>query len=328
MRIGILCGGNSNEHEISIISALDLYKRIKGAAFIYMSKNNDIYYIKKPTVNQILKKKGKRIKFKNKGFTKVKIDVVVLSLHGKNVEDGSVAALLDYYKIPYVGSKISASLIGMDKELTYLLLKQNNVCVIDKIVVRDSNYKCDEFPKIIKPARAGSSLGVEVAYDQESMEKALNNALLFDSKVIIEEYLNNFKEYSIALFYDNEYVFSKCEEIINENTIFDYDAKYKNRRKEYNHRYVLNDEIVNEIKKMAVKAYEILECDGIVRVDYLYSNGKLYINELNTIPGCLSSYAFLDFSDCIDRLVKKAMFTKYEENTLINPEILSLSMKK
>ena len=330
MNIGVLCGGNSSEHEISIISALDLINKNDEYKLLYLTKENELYYIKNPTIDNILNLKGKRVYLNKYGFKGIKIDFVILTVHGRNAED-IMGCVLDFYKIPYLGSSIYPSIIAMDKELTYLKLKQLNIDVLDKMILYNGAIPdIKKYPVIIKPARSGSSIGINVAHNQNELLEYMNVAYKEDNKIIIEPYIDNMVELCVAFYKDKDVIMSKVEMINNQKEIFDYDEKYKNRNEDFKHSYVDDNMLINEIYEIGKRIYDEFEFEDIIRIDFILSNEKLYVNEINSIPGSLGLYLFEDktiLSKLVKNKYRKSVKKKYI-NSPIDKEIIGLNSKK
>ena len=258
--------------------------------------------------------------------------MILLVLHGAEAEGGQIQALLKFYDIPFIGSDMKSSVLGMDKELTYLKLKSDSINTIDKKTFYDiKDVSVDTYPVIVKPARSGSSIGINVCNDERELLNCAKEAFKYDSKIIVEIYLDNFREFSMALYKTKEFHYSKAEEIINVDKIFDYDQKYKNRSKGFLHKFLDEKELVSEIKNISTKIYNSFQVDGIVRIDFLYYDNVLYVNEINTLPGSLSNYLFDDFSSVINDITRHYLYgykTRKRDNNLINEEILRLNSKK
>ena len=332
MNIGILCGGRSPEHEISIVSALDVYKKLDRAYFLYMDKKNNIYYFKKPTLEGILKKKGKRIRLDSGKVGNLNIDVVLLLVHGRGTEDGTISSVMDFYNIPYVGSSIDGSYIAMDKGLCDLLLRDKNISVVPKKCYQQGDIiEIDKYPVIVKPSRGGSSLGISAVYSKDGLADALNLAYSFDNKIVVEKYLEGVVEYSQAVYYDGNIRFSPVEIVKSNKTFFDYEEKYMHRKKGSTHQYLDLKDKIYEIEQMSRKIYKTLELKGIVRIDYLEHDDIIYANEINTIPGSLANYMLTDFPDIVISQVRQSLYefrkTKNQNDT-INTEIVHLNVKK
>lgn len=330
MKVGVLCGGKSYEHEISIVTALDVMRFIDDGYLLYLNKNNDVFYYKNP--NNILKKNGKAYKDIKTLYKSLKLDLIILCVHGRGMEDGTAQVILDYYDIPYIGTSLEGSYICMDKELTDLKLIKSNLPSVRKNTYHPTDdIKIDNYPKIVKPARSGSSLGITVIRNDEELKTALEKVMLYDDKIIIEDYIEHHFEYSVAVFKTYEIKCSKIEIIKSNNDIFDYNEKYINRKKGVKREFLKDVRLINEIEEIAKEIYKNFELSGIIRIDFLADNKNLYVNEINTIPGSLANYMFDDFKSILTDLMNNKMYetkTKIRENTSINKEIVLLNTKK
>ena len=180
MNLGILFGGNSLEHEISIVSAFGLKKKLEEIyqiTMIYIDHQNEVFNANSMTLNDFKYnnyKKLKKTRFMHQGVKGKKIDCMVLCVHGENGEDGLAAALCRFYHIPYVGSDILASSIGMDKMICYQYLSKNGIPMIDSLLYTYEDYiqekKIEVFPCIIKPLNGGSSIGIYVCQTEKEFE--------------------------------------------------------------------------------------------------------------------------------------------------------------
>lgn len=260
LNLGVLFGGNSTEHEISIISALQAIKNIDTEKYnviaMYLSKDNTLYTddslkniesfknlnnIKRVASEVIFTKKDNEfVLIKNAFPYKVikKIDLVFPILHGYNTEDGAVAGYLETIGVPYLESDIYASVVGQDKIYQKMILKESGVNVLDYRYVYEADYekdsekvlaKCMEipFPIIVKPARQGSSVGIMIAHDKNQLKEALEDAFNYDEKVLVEKALEDFKELNISVVGDNSnYELSEIEEVYGSDEILSYQDKY------------------------------------------------------------------------------------------------------
>lgn len=347
LNVGILFGGKSVEHDISIITALQIYENIDKNKYnvipLYLNHNNELYTGKKyfdlETYKKPIKDKPYILTFYKdthilqslvKKFQKrAKIDVILNSVHGMGVEDGTLAGYLEFIGIPYTSPSILGSSICQDKAYTKDVLKNINVNTLDYILIKqeDKLYlnkltKDLTYPKIIKPAHLGSSIGISVANNQEELIKEIQKALVYDNKIIIEPFLENFKEYNIAVYKRKNNYLTSCIEIISkENTIFDFDEKYINHHKDIKHQILKDESLIKQIEDIAVKAYQHLELTGIVRFDFIEKD-TLYLNEINTIPGALANYLFkeksMSFSVLLDEQIKEALYNHKKKGKLIN----------
>ena len=312
MNIMIVYGGKSCEHDISIITACLAKGYFKGNVYsVYFDKNNCAYLTGNDwTPRQHLTKKlSKRVTFllgegkiaisKNKlSFKQVPIDVAVNCCHGLNGEDGCIAALCQLTGIPLVGSDITSSAVAMDKVLTKRVLKDINMPVVNGVEVTQSTmskFLTDNgglnFPVIVKPARLGSSIGVEVAHDSSELERALTNALKYDGKLLCEEALTDFIELNCAAFkFKGEVRTSTVDCPVTVHDLLTFADKYIDNAAYERKSVKVKKAVVQQVKRMTEDIYSKLNFGGVIRVDYLYdkSTGKLYVNEINTTPGSLA----------------------------------------
>lgn len=325
MSYAILCGGNSSEHEISIISALTIYNKYKNLKFLYLDKLNNLYLIKKPNIDNIINKKGKKVYFKNSKVYGTDIEFIILINHGYLIED-RISGILDFYNIKYLGSPLYSSVISMDKWFTYLLLKHNNIKQVDKeLYTQNININ---YPIILKPARCGSSLGIHVCNNKEELDYFKYDSLKYDDKLIIEKYLDNKDEYCAAFYNDGKnIIMSKVEQNDYDNNIFDFDSKYLTNNKGFKHNFITDNNIINNIYEIGSKVYKILECKDIVRIDFFIKDGLIYVNEVNTLPGSLSYFLFEDFNKVLNTLINKNLNEFQVSNIDINKDILRYNTK-
>lgn len=343
LQVGVLFGGCSTEHDISIITGLQVMHNLDPKKYniipLYLTKDNEILSHRKllniDFYKQNIKTKGITYTiYSNKGvgwlsniskkfhFRK-KIDLIFNCTHGYRVEDGSISGLLNYLKIPYSSPDILTSSICQDKDYTKIILKELKVPVLDYIVLKEKD-KLDleyysrmiEYPVIIKPAHLGSSIGIKIAYDYNELLDGVNYGFIYDNKLIIEKYLNDSVEYSVALYKrKNDLIISRIEEISKTKEIFDFKDKYIDFNKTYNHIYLDDDsELAKKIKEISKKVYNKLEMKGIIRIDFIKSS-DLFLNEINTIPGSLANYLFknISFKTLLDEQVREMLY-EYKYN--------------
>ena len=359
LTVGILFGGRSVEHDISIITALQIYESIDKNKYnvipLYLNHNNEIYtgpeYFNIETYKKPIKDKPHILTFYNDTYIlqsitqkfkkRVKIDVIFNSVHGMGVEDGTTAGYLEFIGIPFTSPNILPSAICQDKAFTKTVLKELNIKVLDYLIVKSEQKlnlvkitKDLTYPKIIKPAHLGSSIGISTANSQEELIKEIQKAFVYDNKIIVEDFLENFKEYNVAVYKrKNKHIISSIEIITKENKIFDFDEKYINHHKEQNHKILKDEELINKINNIVTLAYDYLELNGVVRFDFIEKD-ELYLNEINTIPGALANYLFKDkdlsFSVLIDEQIKESIFTANKRKRLIktfNSSVLNNTSK-
>lgn len=316
MRIGILFGGNSLEHEISIVSAYSLKKKLEDTYdidMLYIDFNNNLYNANKLILKDFKEnnlKKLKRVSFSNGGVNKKKIDCMLLALHGENGEDGVAAALCRFYNIPFVGSDIMASSIAIDKYSSYRYLSKNKIPMINTKVYTYEDYlkgiEINKFPIIIKPTFGGSSIGIYVCKNKDEFDNKIIEALRVSKEVIIQPYYDNILEYNLAI-YNNG--FSKLERIDKKDEIFSFENKY-NESFKLMHQAIDDDFLIDDFKAIGRSVYELLKCSGIIRIDFFLIDNKIYVNEVNILPGGLAMYLFDDFKSVIHECIIEAIKNK------------------
>jgi len=353
-KVLIIFGGRSYEHDISIVSTFQCLKAfdeyLYDISLVYIDMKGEWKLIKSRTPSEFLKERDNACivelgindcvlykKMKNKLKKICNIDIVFPIVHGINSEDGNLAGYLNTIGIPFVGCDNVSSSIGIDKE------KFKKVCtelgVLNCIGIDETNF--DEsgnletqiadkiiFPCIIKPNRLGSSIGINICKNNEDLIKNIKKSLSFDKKVIVEPYINKMREFNISLFdFENETIFSEIEEPFHNDHILSFNDKYLNFQEQYNNKEIpakISLKLKNDIFKKAKECYKLCGCSGVVRVDFIYDvdNKKLYLNEINTIPGALALYLFeakgIDKKDVINKLIHETLriYEKEKNNTI------------
>jgi len=334
LNLGILFGGKSAEHEVSIMSARSVYEyadREKYNVYPIAVDKKGNWLDQKGSLKVIENNDIKKIPISqntvNKGignFIKDDYDVIFPLIHGPYGEDGKIQGFFDLLGIPYVGADVLGSAIGMDKgimkdlfayhglkQTEYLTFKKNN-----KNVVKLSKKFADKqgFPLFIKPANLGSSIGISKVCSEDEIVKAIENAFKYDNKIIVEKALNG-REIECSVLGKDHLEASLPGEIIPSHDFYDYHSKYQDGKAELIIPAVLQDEQIKKIQKMAKTAFKIIEGIGLARVDFFVSQDQIYINEINTIPG-FTEYSMypklwgksgLSYPDLIDRLVEIAL---------------------
>lgn len=351
LNVAVLFGGKSGEHEVSLMSATNVIKAMDKEKYnIYMigitKKGKWMLY--RGDVNKITDGSWEKeaesmdrdetidLLFSKmfKGEEKCRIDIVFPVLHGPNGEDGTVQGLLEVLDVPYVGCGVIASALGMDKAFSKQLFKDAGLPVAEHIVVMKADIEKDmkpviarvedkfDYPVFVKPANMGSSVGITKAHNREELIEGFKNASLYDRKILVEEFINC-REIECSVLGNNEPMVSGVGEIIPSHEFYDYEAKYFDDGKSILIIPAdLDENKVEEIRSIAKKAYTALDCCGMARVDFFIEKGteKVYINELNTIPGFtkISMYpklweaAGISYSRLIDRLIELAI-ERYNE---------------
>ena len=257
------------------------------------------------------------------GYELLPVDVVAPILHGKNGEDGAVQGLLQLAGIPFVGCDMISSACCMDKVITNTLLDEAGIAQAKWLGLKEHEYKengeefikkAEEYlgyPIFVKPANAGSSVGVSKAADKDSLKRAIAKAFKEDTKLVLEEGITG-KEIECAVLGNEEPIASLVGEIESCNDFYDYDAKYINEASKLYIPARIEQKISDEIRETAVRAYKALGCSGLARVDFFVREGdnKVLLNEPNTIPGFTSISMYpkmfqksgVEYPELIDRL--------------------------
>ncbi len=273
------------------------------------------------------------------------IDVAFPVVHGANVEDGSLQGFLRHYNIPFAGCDVAASAVTMDKYVMKTVLKDNDIPVLDCVTLNAKEYERDEdaaydkveakisYPVIVKPVNLGSSVGIKVAKDREELREALEYAFTFGPRVLVERAIINLREINCAVLGDYEEAHaSECEEPISSDEILSYEDKYVAGSKtgsEGMHTAKrelpadLTPQKREEIRQMAVKTFQVLNCSGVSRIDFMIDKDtdRAYVNEINPIPGSLAFYLWevMDkpYARLLDDMVNLALKRAREEKNVL-----------
>jgi len=310
LRVAVLEGGRSGEHEVSLRSAkaiLDALDRERYEPSVYRISQDGQW-----DPGPILPEPGN-----NPG-----IDVVFPALHGTFGEDGTIQGLLELADLPYVGPGVLASSVSMDKDMMKRICRERGLPVVESVVQwRDSLDAAAveaalPYPVFVKPANLGSSVGISKARDRGELEKALELAAEFDRKILVERGIEG-REFECAVLGNQRPEASAPCEILPSCEFYDYDDKYLLDAARVELPANLPAETSEEIRRLAIAAYVAAECEGMSRVDFLLESttGRLYINEVNTIPGFTSismypkmwEHGGLPFPRLIDRLIELAL---------------------
>lgn len=273
------------------------------------------------------------------------IDVAFPVVHGANVEDGCLQGFLRHYNIPFAGCDVMASAVTMDKYVMKTVLKDNDIPVLDCVTLNVREYQADEaaalhkvedriaYPIIVKPVNLGSSVGIKVAKDQDQLREALEYAFTFGAKVLVERAITSLREINCAVLGDYEEAeASECEEPISSDEILSYEDKYvaggkggsegmRTAKRELPAN--LTPERREEIRQLAVKTFQVLNCSGVSRIDFMIDKDmdKVYVNEINPIPGSLAFYLWealgKPYAELLDDMVKLALKREREEKNMM-----------
>lgn len=313
MKIGILFGGSSNEHEVSVVSASSIIKNIDKEKYevipIYLDKN-DNFFLWKEDVSKIevlpfgsLPNKLEKI---DNPFCYLKdFDLIFIMIHGKNGEDGILSSILSFLKIPYVGNSPASSLITMDKILTKEILERSNIKTspyiyfskynneyiykdkaLSKKELYDKIIEKLKFPLFVKPANSGSSLGITKVKQIEDLDEAIDTALSIDHRILIESEIKGKEIECGVLERDGELITSVIGEVLSAEEFYSYTSKYTNSESATVIPAKIDSKIIKKIQDTALNVFRALDCHIYSRCDFfLTEDNKIILNEINTIPG-------------------------------------------
>lgn len=360
IKLGVIYGGETVEHEVSIISALQAIQNLNRDKYevipIYISKDRILYTgeqlrkietykdfdkNKKLVKEVTLYKKGTKYYLETtnglirKDITEV--DIVLPIVHGNNVEDGTLAGYLDTIGIPYVGPHVLGAALGQDKVVMKQVLKSSNIPIVDYTWFFDNEYLDEKnrilkeikklgYPVVVKPATLGSSVGITFVKKETDIEEAIEEAISYDTKVVVEKAVENLVEVNASVLgnYEKQKV-SPIEEVMGLDEILSYSDKYLSNSKTKKtgskgmastNRIIparISKELTKEIQETSKQVFKILNLSGVCRIDYLIDKKteKFYVNEPNTIPGSLSFYlwkeAGLEYKNLLDEMINIAI---------------------
>ena len=348
IRIGILFGGQSSEHEISIISACSIIKNLDPTKYIaipiYIATNGKWHLLE---LNSSIENEVKKIQnsgnvdenFSITDYVRAdkeskQLDVIFPILHGLLGEDGAIQGMLELLEIPYISAGILSSAIAMDKDITKKFVQQHGIDVTPFISIKEPEYHdtvLDEildkfnFPLFIKPSNSGSSIGINKAKNINELEEAISEAFKYDQKILIEQAIIG-REIEVSVLENidnyNEPIVSYPGELIPNDEFYSYKAKYIMKEgAKFEIPAQLSTDMENLIRKSAGDIFKILECSCLARVDFLIENKtqQVFFNEINTLPGFteislypkLLEHYGIGYSGLLDKLVDLAM-KKYQ----------------
>jgi len=338
IKVAVLMGGKTPEHEISLISGREVVRNIDTKKYevlpVVISRNGKSWRLTSPqkllslpdpSTIKDLKTELVRAGYKDvqgiDQMSKVGADVVFIAMHGPYGEDGTVQGMLDLAGVKYTGSGVAASAIGMDKLLFRKLLKSEGI-PIPKFVAVEKNKDYEKifkvlgnFPYFVKPHNQGSSVGASIVKNQEDLEKALNLAFKYSNITLVDEYILG-KEITCGILGNEASIALPLVEIIPKNEFFDYDSKYTESGTQEIIPARVPKSLTKEIQRIALKVYKILGCKGFARVDFILRNNKFpVVLEINTIPGLTpmsllpkaAKKAGFSYSELLDKIVNYAI---------------------
>lgn len=364
IKVGVIFGGESVEHEVSIISAIQAMNKLDTEKYeivpIYITKDGEWYtggvlreietykdmeLLKRYTKNVVLYKKDNRFVLQNKGMIKKfvnEVDIILPVVHGTNVEDGVLQGYLKTIGVPFVGSDVMAAAVAQDKVIQKQVFEHNKLPITKYYWFYDSDYKNDDekiikeiekavsYPVIVKPATLGSSVGIASAKNKKELVEAIEDAIHYDFKIIVEEKVENLTEVNISVLgnYENQKL-SEIEEVFTDNSLLTYEDKYIGGSKKSGSKGMasacrkipanIDAKLRKEVESVATTAFKSVGLSGVVRIDFLIDKKKknLYINEINSCPGSLSFYLWepkdKNFTALLDEMINIAI-KDYKKN--------------
>ncbi len=320
LKLGIVFGGKSYEHEISIVSAIAMKDVLKEElVYIFCDSNREFYHIPSDKIKSKLFSSGEYKKcdvlnFSKDGFSKkamfgakpFEVDAVLNITHGGDGEDGLLASLFEFANIPYIGPRKGACAVSFNKFLTKGYAHSVGVKAIDyKYYTKNDKVEVPSFPVIIKPVTLGSSIGVSIVKTQEELDYALDVAFEFDEAIIVEPFISGIKEYNLAgTKINGEFVFSIIEEP-QKAEFLDFDKKYLDfARTSAALEADISEELKDRIKESFRAIYNNTFDGSLIRCDFFVQEEEVYLNEINPIPGSMANYLFKDFNNVLITLAK------------------------
>ena len=330
IKLGVIYGGISTEHDVSKMSAKSVIENLNKEKYeiheIYINKYGKWYEVKN----------GEEEEIYNLLWTLKELDVVFPVLHGLGGEDGTIQGMLEMMQVPYVGCGVLASSVGMDKAYTKIVFNKAGIPQAPYVYVKkkDNEYvivdeKFDEeefelekiieklkFPMFVKPSNSGSSVGVKKATNKEELKMAIENAGQYDKKILVEQGIDA-KEVECAILDGKELQASTVGEIMSAEDYYSFDAKYNIPESKTVIPAEITEEQIEDVRKLALKAFKAIDGKGLARVDFFVEKktNKIYINEINTMPGFtkISMYPKLfdavgiKYSELLDKLIENVL---------------------
>jgi D-alanine-D-alanine ligase len=345
LRVGVIFGGRSGEHEVSLVSATSVIRALDPEKYeaVPIGITKDGRWLAGSPAQKMLPevlRTGQRVMLSadpnvaalvpldDMRSGSLRVDVVFPVLHGTYGEDGTVQGLLDLAGLPYVGSGVIGSAVGMDKDMQKRLFQQERLPVADFLAFPRSQWEAScakvtqlvckkfRFPLFVKPATLGSSVGMSKVHNRGELPAALDFAAEFAQKIVVERFIRG-REIEVSVLGNDDPKASVPGEIIPHREFYDYAAKYLEEGTRYEIPAKLSRAQVRRFQDYAVRAFRCLECRGMARVDFFLERtaGRVYLNEVNTIPGftSISMYPKLweasgvSYRELIDRLIALAL---------------------
>ncbi len=348
-QIGVIFGGRSGEHEVSLVSARSIMKALSPAKYnivpIGITKEGrwvtgehaldaltsgvGIDALPQCLLSPDPHKRALLTIYSDGRLEETPIDVLFPVLHGTYGEDGAIQGLFEISDIPYIGSDVLGSALCMNKVYQKRMFNEAGIPQVEYKAYHSHDYKRDttrildtiqmllDFPVFVKPACSGSSVGISMARNLSELIAGIETAIQFDHMFLVEGAVPEPRELEIAVLGNEDVIVSPPGEIIPSGEFYDYNAKYVDGSSRLIIPAVVPVALKDRLSEMALRAYKTMHCEGLARVDFLYSQktGDLYVNEINTMPGftSISMYpklfeaAGIQYPDLLDRLVRLAI---------------------
>lgn len=334
-RVLLLCGGQSEEHEVSLSSARSVLKAASNTFVItplVIDKSGRLLP-SQASLQALTQGRSSETQHALAAVQSLELqsidpkafDVVFPLLHGPFGEDGSIQGMLKLMRLPFVGSDVLASAVGMDKIMMKTVFAAHGLPqVAFKLVTRrawlDNSVKVLQdlktlaFPLFVKPANLGSSVGINKASNLLELNTALNEAIKYDRRIIVEQGLNKPRELEVAILGNDDPRASVVGEISYSSDFYNYETKYTEGLANLHIPATIPPDLAQQVQELAIQAFKALDCAGLARVDFFY-DGNLYLNEINTMPGFTTTSMYpklweatgLGYADLIRHLIQLAL---------------------
>jgi D-alanine-D-alanine ligase len=332
MKVALLFGGRSAEHDVSLLSAASIYKNLDktkyATACIYIDKKGFWKPVDSPLVSRPNLDKSPIFSFlpwENEGLaSRIDADIYFPVLHGPYGEDGTIQGLFEMAGVPFVGAAVLASAAGMDKAIAKCLFQNRELPLVKHLVIREPDWdenssailariqKEFPFPYFVKPGNLGSSVGISKVHSREEAEPAIRKAFQFDVKVLVEQAIQG-REIECSVLGHRHPQASLPGEVIPHREFYDYRDKYIDGLTTFKIPVDLPKKTIATIQSIAIEAFQAIDCSGMARVDFFLQQNseKVFLNEINTIPGFteISMYPKLwevsgiPYPELLDRLI-------------------------
>lgn len=355
LKVGVIFGGRSGEHEVSLVSASSIINSLdknkydvipigisQTGRWLSSEKTLELLKAKRDVAQEperfIAPEPGRQSLVSLNGATDAHLDVVFPIVHGTYGEDGTLQGLLELANIPYVGAGVLGSALGMDKILQKQVYEQAGIPITKYCWFLSSECRANpgkvvafiekrlRYPVFTKPANTGSSVGISKAHNRKELHRFLALAAEYDRKVVVEQGVNGAREIECSVLGNDDPVASVPGEIVSSNEFYDYNAKYVDGRSTAIIPAKLPKNVIAHVKQLAVKAFRTLDLAGMARVDFFVTrrSNRVYLNEVNTIPGFTSISMYpkmweasgLSYSELLDRLITLALERHKDKNAI------------